>query len=209
MGGAKWVVQSTGRGRGTSKKRWDNHHVDSAKSGAATGHGSAMPPPWKSVVRNPGGANPGLFTTQDFGVGAPGEAGGVRWGNLCLGIRLPISLDHPPILSLPSDARVPPLWGDASRHSGAMVGRHQIRRGVGRRPPKAVKSRALFLASRISGSCPGPLGRGRHPGPLDLGILPGDVAGSPGDLEEDPACGPGRGIVERVTLELDLAPQED
>ena len=68
---------------------------------------------------------------------------------------------------------------------------------------------ALFLASRISGSCPGPLGRGRHPGPLDLGILPGDVAGSPGDLEEDPACGPGRGIVERVTLELDLAPQED
>ena len=70
-------------------------------------------------------------------------------------------------------------------------------------------SQALFLASRISGSCPGPLGRGRHPGPLDLGILPGDVAGSPGDLEEDPACGPGRGIVERVTLELDLAPQED
>ena len=102
------MVQSTGRGRGTSKKRWDNHHVDSAKSGAATGHGSAMPPPWKSVVRNPGGANPGLFTTQDFGVGAPGEAGGVRWGNLCLGIRLPISLDHPPILSLPSDAGYPP-----------------------------------------------------------------------------------------------------
>ena len=131
--GAEWVVQSTGRGRGTSKKRWDNHHVDSAKSGAATRHGSAMPPPWKSVVRNPGGANLGLFTTQDFGVGAPGEAGGVRWGNLCLGIRLPISLDHPPILSLPSDARVPPLWGDASRHSGGMVGRHQIRRGVGRR----------------------------------------------------------------------------
>ena len=125
------MVQSTGRGRGTSKKRWDNHHVDSAKSGAATGHGSAMPPPWKSVVRNPGCANPGLFTTQDFGVGAPGEAGGVRWGNLCLGIRLPISLDHPPILSLPSDARVPPLGGDASRHLGGMGGRHQIRRGVG------------------------------------------------------------------------------
>ncbi len=96
MGGAKWVVQSTGRGRGTSKKRWDNHHVYSAKSGAATGHGSAMPPPWKSVVRNPGCANPGLFTTQDFGVGAPGEAGGVRWGNLCLGIRLPISRSPPP-----------------------------------------------------------------------------------------------------------------
>ena len=65
-------------------------------------------------------------------VGAPGEAGGVRWGNLCLGIRLPISLDHPPILSLPSDARVPPLGGDASRHLGGMGGRHQIRRGVGR-----------------------------------------------------------------------------
>ena len=212
------MVQSTGRGRGTSKKRWDNHHVDSAKSGAATGHGSAMPPPWKSVVRNPGCANPGLFTTQDFGVwallgtrgcpwGSGGEYGGVTYVSVS---GCPFRWITPlfyPCLQMPGYPL--PLWGDASRHSGGMGGRHQIRRGVGRRPPKAVKPRALFLASRISGSCPGPWGRGRHPGPLDLGILPGDVAGSPGDLEEDPACGPGRGIVERVTLELDLAPQED
>ena len=45
MVGAKWVVQSTGRGRGTSKKRWDYHHVDSAKSGAATGHVAARGAP--------------------------------------------------------------------------------------------------------------------------------------------------------------------
>ena len=95
MVGAKWVVQSTGRGRGTSKKRWDNHHVDSAKSGAATGHGSAMPPPWKSVVRNTGlGKHPWVWASTR---GCPlGSGGGVRWGNLSLGIRLPISLDHPP-----------------------------------------------------------------------------------------------------------------
>ena len=35
-----------------------------------------------------------------------------------------------PCLQMPG---YPPLWGDASRHSGGMGGRHQIRRGVGRR----------------------------------------------------------------------------
>ena len=63
-------------------------------------------------------------------LGRRGEYGGVTYVSVS---GCPFRWITPPILSLPSDARVPPLGGDASRHSGGMGGRHQIRRGVGRR----------------------------------------------------------------------------